>query len=104
MTAAAHHEEILSTLSRMIREVIGEEWADDLEIQENTSFNDDLELESIEFVAVAEKLQAEYGAQVDFVSWLSGKQLDEILQLSVGELAGFIARSLSGSPASDCGP
>ena len=44
-----------------------------------------------EFVALAEKLQAHYGAQVDFVGWISTKQLDEIIALTVGDLVAFIA-------------
>ena len=56
-----------------------------------TSFNGDLELESIEFVALAERLQQHYGAQVDFVGWISAKELDAIIGLTVGELVEFIA-------------
>ena len=57
-----------------------------------TSFEKDLELESIEFVALAEKLQERYGKSVDFVGWLSSKELDEIIGLTVGELVEFIVR------------
>jgi len=55
-----------------------------------SSFNRDLELESIEFVALAEKLQQHYGAKVDFVAWISTKELDQIIALTVGELVEFI--------------
>jgi acyl carrier protein len=57
-----------------------------------TSFAKDLELESIEFVALAEKLQERYGKGVDFVGWLSGKVLDEIIGLTVRELVEFVVR------------
>ena len=53
--------EILTAVINSIREVVGEEWIDDEEIGLNTSFGDDLELESLEFVALAEQLQAHYG-------------------------------------------
>ena len=43
-------EAVLSTISTLIVEVIGEDWAADIDIGEGTSFNEDLELESIEFV------------------------------------------------------
>jgi acyl carrier protein len=78
--------EVLETLTGMLREVIGEDWALERTIDLHTSFNRDLELESIEFVALAEKLQGRYGAEVDFVGWLSGKELDEILSLTVGDV------------------
>jgi acyl carrier protein len=54
-----------------------------------TSFGSDLELESIEFVALAEKLQARY-EKVDFVRWLSEKELEEIIELKVGDVVTYI--------------
>ena len=52
----------------------------------DTSFAEDLELESIEFVALAEVLQELYGERVDFVAWISKLELDEIIQLTWGKL------------------
>ncbi len=91
MTAAAR-EEILKEVARLIREVVGEAWIEEAEIGLDTSFSEDLELESIEFVALGEKLQSRYGGGVDFVGWLSGKELDEILALRVGNLVELIAQ------------
>ena len=91
-------ESTLATLARMIQEVIGEDWDPDQEITAETSFSEDLELESIEFVALAEKLQAHYGDKLDFVSWLSDKELDEIIQLRVGDVAEFIDSCLRSEP------
>ncbi|HJO27589.1 MAG TPA: phosphopantetheine-binding protein [Planctomycetota bacterium] len=85
-------ESTLERVSAMIREVIGEDWDLDEEITLETSFSDDLELESIEFVSLAERIQAEYGGSVDFVAWLSGKELDEIISLKVGALVAFIEK------------
>jgi acyl carrier protein len=83
-------DQILAHLATALRDVIGESWADDLAITRETSFNRDLELESIEFVALAEKLQEEYGARVDFAAWLADQELDQIIQLTVGEVVDFI--------------
>jgi acyl carrier protein len=85
------HDEILNTVARLIVEVAGDELLLVGPITPATSFNADLELESIEFVALAEKLQQHYGASVDFVGWISKKELDQIIQLTVGELVEFIA-------------
>lgn len=74
----------------MLREVIGEAWVQDVAITRATRFSDDLELESIEFVALAEKLTAAYGQRADFAGWLAGKELGEIIDLSVGEVVDFI--------------
>ncbi len=87
--------EILNTVATLVREVIGEEWAEEVEIAPETSFSDDLELESIEFVALAEALETHYGADVDFVGWLSGMELDAIIALKVGDLVEFIRRCRS---------
>jgi acyl carrier protein len=76
----------------MIRDVIGEAWAEDVPIEMETSFSQDLELESIEFVALAEKLKAEYGRTVDFAAWMASMDLRQILALRVGQLVELIER------------
>ena len=89
--SAANRDEILKTVEQLIGEVAGEEILLAAPITMETSFNADLELESIEFVALAEKLQTRYGSNVDFVGWISQKSLDEIIALTVGQLVEFIA-------------
>ena len=91
-------ETTMEVVIEMIREVLGEDWDLAQPISADSSFSDDLELESIEFVALAEKLQTKYGEQVNFVPWLSGKELDEIIQLKVGDVAGYIDQCLSSTP------
>jgi acyl carrier protein len=86
-----NREEILRTVERLVIEVAGDEIVLAGPLAMETSFNRDLELESIEFVALAEKLQLHYGKQVDFVGWLSQKELDQLIALTVGELVEFIA-------------
>ncbi len=83
-------EQVLSTVSALIREIIGDDGGLGPPITLTTSFNEDLELESIELVALAEKLHATYGAGIDFVGWLSGMELSEILALRVGALVDHI--------------
>ena len=91
----ASTEDVLNGVADAIRTVIGEDWILDEEIELTTSFADDLELESIEFVALAEELQKTYGANLNFVDWLSDKDLDEIIGLTVGDVVEFIAQCLS---------
>ena len=80
----------LTTVAGLIHEVIGEDWDLEEEITLETTFSDDLELESIEFVALAEKIQTTFGDDVDFVAWLSEKELDEVIDLKVGDVVEFI--------------
>lgn len=88
------NEQVLSTVAQMLREVVGDEFLD-VGIEMETSFSEDLELESIEFVALAERMQQRYGQAVDFAGWLSEMELDRILALSVGDVVEFIVRCRS---------
>lgn len=94
-TIEQNKAEILATLSEMIKEVIGEDWVSETPITMETSFVSDLEVESIELVALSEKIQAKYGETVDFPSWLSGMELEQIIALTVGQLVDYIAKCQS---------
>jgi acyl carrier protein len=83
-------ESVLEDVAKIVREILAEEWADDLPIAMSSSFSKDLELESIEFVALAERLKERYGRSVDFAGWLGAKELEQILALRVGDLVEFI--------------
>lgn len=78
----------LQMVSRFIQEVLGEEVLEPITLE--TSFGEDLELESIELVALAEKIQEAYGDRVNFVEWLSQKDLDELVRMRVGDLVMYI--------------
>jgi acyl carrier protein len=85
------NDEILRAIEQCLVEIAGDEILIAGPITPATSFNGDLELESIEFVALAEKLQQRFGNSVDFVGWISKKELDQLIALTVGELVEFIA-------------
>lgn len=87
-------DDTLNALAAMIAEVMDED-LEDLEISRETSFSDDLELESIEFVALAELVQAKWGEKVDFNAWIAGKSIDEVISLSVGDLVAYVERCLA---------
>ena len=88
-------EKVLGDVTRMLREVIGEDWAEEFEIGMGTSFSKDLELESIEFVALAEQIASEYGKRVNLAGWLATMDLEQILALRVGQLVEYIVRCSS---------
>ena len=88
-------ETIRSEVAELIGQVVGEDYLLDIEIDMETTFNDDLELESLEFVALAEKVVERYGDRVDLVGWFSELDLDSIIDLTVGELVTFIHDCLS---------
>jgi acyl carrier protein len=87
---------ILDDVAEVLHEIVGEEYALDLEIGMDTTFEADLELESIEFVALAEQIGERYGARVGmgFVQFLSEKDVDAIIALTVGDVVSHVTASL----------
>ena len=83
----------------MLVRVVGDELLVVGEITPATTFNDDLALESIEFVALAELLQQRYGSSVDLLGLLAEKDIDQILAMTVGELAVHIDRATAADQA-----
>ncbi|WP_251016927.1 phosphopantetheine-binding protein [Streptomyces sp. ISL-1] len=88
-------EQILADITAMLVETVGDEFLLAEEVTLKTTFNEDLALESIEFVALAELLQQRYGAAVDLIAFLAEKDMEEILAMTVGDLVSHIA----GTPA-----
>jgi len=85
---------VLAQIISIIRLAVNEDWIEDFDIDASTSFNDDLELESIEFVGIAEKIQEHYGKHIGFIEWLSTMKIDQIIALTVGDLADFVRGQL----------
>ena len=96
MTETATDDEVLGVVAQLIGEVVGEDFLLDTPITKATTFSTDLELESIEFVALSELLTEHYGARVDFVSWMGEMELEELINLSVGQLVDHISSSIAG--------
>ncbi|RKN08434.1 acyl carrier protein [Streptomyces radicis] len=61
----------------------------------DSRFADDLELESIDLVALAERLEERYGDRVNFAEFLADLDLDEIIALTVGRLVDHVAGRLA---------
>lgn len=88
----AGQEQILADLRQILTDVMGEDLLLDGEITASTSFSDDLALESIEFVALAEGLQHRYGGRVDLAAFLADMDIDTIIDLTVGDVTAYIGR------------
>jgi acyl carrier protein len=86
-------EATLDRLRAIIAEVIGEEYVAEIEIERETLFYADLEIESIEFVALGEALQDLYGERIDFPAWIAGMEVDDIIAMTVGQLVDLILGS-----------
>ncbi|WP_405804193.1 acyl carrier protein [Streptomyces sp. NBC_00210] len=99
MASDATAEQILAEITGMLVETVGDEFLLADEVTLATTFNEDLALESIEFVALAELLQKRYGSAVDLIALLAEKDMEEILAMTVGDLVAHIAAAPASAPA-----
>jgi acyl carrier protein len=86
---------VLGEIDRMLRGILDEYGLDDAEIAMDTKFHDDLELESIDLVTLAGKLEERYGSSVNFAEFIAELELEEIIALTVGKLVEYVATALS---------
>lgn len=93
MTEPDSTSTILDVIAGAVAEVMDEDLAALPAITRETVFATDIELESIELVAMAELLQNEYGEALDLASWLSSLELNEVSELTVGQLVDHIYSS-----------
>ncbi|MBO0730729.1 MAG: acyl carrier protein [Acidimicrobiaceae bacterium] len=92
-TPEADPTAVLAEVRSTLTDIIGEDYVEDIDIGMSTSFRDDLDLESIEFVALGEALANRYGQHVDFAGWIASMDVDEIIGLTVGNLVEHIVGS-----------
>ncbi|MFD5030369.1 acyl carrier protein [Streptomyces sp. NPDC058220] len=85
---------VLADITGLLRELLEEDGLDDAEITRETTFHDDLELESIDLVTLAGKLREHYGERVNLALFIADLDLEEIIALTVGELADYVVASL----------
>ncbi|GAA2414395.1 hypothetical protein GCM10010191_25440 [Actinomadura vinacea] len=81
---------VLAEVVQMLVDVVGDDFLLEVEVGPETRLNDDLALESIEFVALAERLRRRYGDRADLAALVAGLDLDQIMALTVGDLVGHI--------------
>ena len=61
-----------------------------------STFAEDIQLESMEVMEVAERLIEEYEGRVDFVAWFADMELEDLIEITVGSVVDFIVASLEG--------
>ena len=88
----------LHEVKSILAEIMGDEFELDGPVERATEFSQDLELESIELVMFAEKMQEKYGDSINFADWLASMDLDEVMHLSVGDVVDFIDHWPSSTP------
>ncbi|MCI3273649.1 acyl carrier protein [Streptomyces cylindrosporus] len=97
---ATDEDAVLADIAGLLTALLEDEYGlDDVEIGMATTFNRDLELESIDLVTLAGLLEDKYGRQVNFAEFLAGMEFDEIIDLTVGRLVEYVVHSLKAAEA-----
>ena len=89
---------VLADVDTMLRDVLGD-FGPEAEITMDTTFRDDLGMESLDVVSLAGRLQARYGNSVNFALFVSTFDVASVGELTVGRLVEYIAESLDKVPA-----
>jgi acyl carrier protein len=89
--------DVFDEVAAIVRDVIGEDFLLEQELTRDTSFSQDLALESIEFVELSEKLQERFGQRANLATFIAGMDIDAIMDITVGELADYITAQLAPS-------
>jgi len=90
---------IRADIDAMLRAVLAD-FGTDLDIELDSTFRDDLGMESIDVVALAGRLQARYGGAVNLAQFVATLDVDSVGTLCVGQLVEHIVTSLNtGAPA-----
>jgi acyl carrier protein len=89
---------IRADIESMLRAVLGD-FGTDLPIELDSTFRDDLGMESLDVVSLAGRLQSRYGDAVNFAQFVAGLEVSSMAELKVGDLVDFVARSLDVVPA-----
>ncbi|REE95370.1 acyl carrier protein [Thermomonospora umbrina] len=95
----SHEHDVLAEVAGMLAEVVGHDFLAAAGVGRATRFTEDLALESIEFVALAERVRGRYGDGIDLPGFLAGLDLDRLAELAVGDLVGHIEDRLAAAHA-----
>jgi acyl carrier protein len=87
-------EIIYEQLIQLVTEIIGSDIIEELNITKESILTKDLEMDSIEIVAFAEKVKVQYETRVDFTNWISNMELEALINLSFSQIIDFIYNSL----------
>ena len=102
-TVVQSRDELFGTVHRTVEDaivsVVGRWYYDECQVALDSTFAEDIELESMEVMEIAEKLIETYDGKVDFVTWFSGMELEDLVEMTLGDVVEFIVTSLEKAEA-----
>jgi acyl carrier protein len=79
----------------MVETLLAEYAVEEMPIERETTFHDDLELESVDLVTLADMLMDHYGPVVNLAEFFAEKELDEVIAMTVGEVVDYVVGRLA---------
>ena len=93
-------EATFAQVANLLDEMIGGADLLGVEITAETRFHEDLQLESIDLVTFAGILTESFGPQVNLAQYLAEKDLDEVIDMTVGDISAYVHTALTGAEGS----
>ncbi|MBD8505119.1 acyl carrier protein [Hoyosella sp. G463] len=98
-TGAVSEDEVFDAIVGMLAEMLELFDVDPSDVTRDTEFHDDLEMESIDLVALSGLLRERWGDRVNFAQFIAGMELEQIMHVTVGQLVDFVVESLRSTEA-----
>ena len=95
-------DSVRETVEGTIIDVVGRWYYEECQTGLDSTFAEDIELESMEVMEIAERLIETYEGKVDFVTWFSGMDFEELIVLTIGDVVDYVVVSLQ-KPSADQG-
>jgi acyl carrier protein len=88
----------LADMARALAAATGDDSLLNVGIDVTTTLEGDLCLDSLDLAALGAVLRDRYGTTLDLAGYLAGLDIDEIIGLTVGDVAGYVNRCLKPQP------
>lgn len=85
-----HASAVFDVVAELLTQLTGDADVLGIEITPDTTFHEDLQLESIDLVTFASILAEHFGACVNLAEYLAEQDLDDVIGLTVGDIARFV--------------
>ncbi|MFJ3176465.1 acyl carrier protein [Streptomyces roseus] len=92
---SAAEEAVIADVIGMLQEILEGYAFDAAAVGMHTRLTVDLELESIDLVTLAGSLEARYGSSVNFAHFIADMELEEIIDLTVGQLVTYVVQCIT---------